>query len=76
MWPYWLLFMLTGWMAISRMRAELSGVSVIERRSRHVWWLSGLALTLMIGLRHKVGGDWDNYLPKSKMFLGKPFRMS
>jgi hypothetical protein len=26
-------------------------------------WLIGIALTLFIGLRHEVGGDWSNYLP-------------
>ena len=26
-------------------------------------WLIGIALTLFIGLRHEVGGDWFNYLP-------------
>tara|TARA_B110000238_G_C16141935_1_gene446784 strand:- start:2444 stop:3418 length:975 start_codon:yes stop_codon:yes gene_type:complete len=27
-----------------------------------VWWLFIFALTLLIGLRHDVGGDWSNYL--------------
>lgn len=26
-------------------------------------WLIGIVLTLFIGLRHEVGGDWFNYLP-------------
>jgi len=26
-------------------------------------WLIGIALTLFIGLRHEVGGDWFNYIP-------------
>lgn len=26
-------------------------------------WLIGIILTLFIGLRHEVGGDWYNYLP-------------
>lgn len=26
-------------------------------------WLIGIALTLIIGLRHEVGGDWFNYIP-------------
>lgn len=38
------------------------------RRSNRPWpgwqvWLIGIALTLFIGLRHEVGGDWFNYLP-------------
>lgn len=27
------------------------------------WLLPALGLTLVIGLRHEVGGDWGNYLP-------------
>ena len=26
-------------------------------------WLIGITLTLIIGLRHEVGGDWFNYIP-------------
>ena len=26
------------------------------------WWLAGLLLTLAIGLRHQVGGDWFAYI--------------
>jgi len=26
-------------------------------------WLIGIVLTLFIGLRHEVGGDWFNYIP-------------
>ena len=27
-----------------------------------LWWLFVFALTLLIGFRHEVGGDWDNYI--------------
>jgi hypothetical protein len=52
--PYWLLLLLPLW-------ACLRG----PRRQWPVWqsWLIGTALTLFIGLRHEVGGDWFNYLP-------------
>lgn len=52
--PYWLLLLLPLW-------ACLQG----PRRPWPVWqaWLIGIALTLFIGLRHEVGGDWFNYIP-------------
>ena len=35
------------------------------RRPWPAWqaWLIGIALTLFIGLRHEVGGDWFSYIP-------------
>jgi hypothetical protein len=33
----------------------------------------GLFLTLLIGLREQVGGDWGNYLPYLQGFIGLPF---
>lgn len=52
--PYWLLLLLPLW-------ACLQG----PRRPWPTWqaWLIGIALTLFIGLRHEVGGDWFNYIP-------------
>jgi hypothetical protein len=52
--PYWLLLLLPLW-------ACLLG----PRRQWPVWqsWVIGTALTLFIGLRHEVGGDWFNYIP-------------
>ena len=35
--------------------------------------LLGLFLTLLIGLREQVGGDWGNYLPSVERALGLPF---
>lgn len=52
--PYWLLLFLPVW-------ACLQG----PRRLWPAWqaWLIGISLTLFIGLRHEVGGDWFNYIP-------------
>ena len=52
--PYWLLLLLP-------ILACLEG-------PRRTWpagqsWLIGIALTLFIGLRHEVGGDWFSYIP-------------
>jgi hypothetical protein len=52
--PYWLLLLLPLWACVQG-----------PRRPWSVWqaWLIGIALTLFIGLRHEVGGDWFNYIP-------------
>ncbi len=52
--PYWLLLLLP-------LLACVTG----PRRPWPAWeaWLIGIALTLFIGLRHEVGGDWFNYIP-------------
>ncbi|WP_233128794.1 EpsG family protein [Synechococcus sp. 8F6] len=52
--PYWLLLLLPLWACVQG-----------PRRPWPTWqaWLIGIALTLFIGLRHEVGGDWGNYIP-------------
>ena len=53
--PYWLLFLLPASMALSPIKGDKL-VNAIP------WVTVGLLCFLMIGLRYKVGGDWDNYL--------------
>ena len=52
--PYWLLLLLPLWFCING-----------PRRPWPAWqaWLIFVTLTLFIGLRHEVGGDWFNYIP-------------
>jgi hypothetical protein len=53
MWPYWLMFLIP----LTAVRARVdSGVQ------RIFWWLSLVLLTLLIGFRFEVGGDWGAYL--------------
>ena len=60
MFPYWFLLFIPAWLALSRLQPS---ISLAERWSAA--WLAMFALlVLMIGLRHQVGGDWGNYLPK------------
>lgn len=55
MWPYWLMFLLPAGVSFLRVRG-----------TRAVMWLgwgiTALVLTLLIGYRYEVGGDWGNYL--------------
>lgn len=37
------------------------------------WFLYGLFLLLIIGLRHEVGGDWGNYIDNYAGLKGVPF---
>jgi hypothetical protein len=60
MFPYWFLFVVPAWLAVSHLRAEL-----IIGKGWSFWWrVVFVLLVLMIGLRHQVGGDWESYLPK------------
>jgi hypothetical protein len=63
MWPYWLLFLVPAFLAVSRLKPMLS-MGLSERRNRwpKVWRITFVSLVLMIGLRHEVGGDWINYI--------------
>jgi hypothetical protein len=53
MWPYWLIFVL-----------PLASVSARSRtgNQRFAWFLFLALLSLFIGLRYHVGGDWGNYM--------------
>lgn len=61
MWPYWFLFVVPAWLAMTRLQPESS---VGSRAGRWpAWWrVAFVLLTLMIGLRHEVGGDWSTYI--------------
>src|SRR5579859_3591976 len=56
MWPYWLMFLVAATGVIAPMRLP-------ERQALWTFILAGVLFTLMIGLRHEVGGDWLTYLP-------------
>ena len=53
--PYWLFFLLPAGMAFIPIKGDKNVNSIL-------WVIVGLLCILMIGLRYKVGGDWDNYL--------------
>jgi len=61
--PYWLLLLL-----------PLFACFEWSRRSWLAWqaWIIGISLTLFIGLRHEVGGDWFSYIPYLTRAEGLP----
>lgn len=58
--PYWFLFLVPAWFALTRLQPVMNPV----RRWSSGWVFIFMLLMLMIGLRHDVGGDWETYLPK------------
>lgn len=50
-----------------------AGLSSARRIAVSTLLAVGLFLTLLIGLREQVGGDWYNYLPHVDRFVGLPF---
>jgi hypothetical protein len=60
MWPYWLLFLVPAFHAVIRLRPTQPPLE--GKRLPDMWRVALIFLTLMIGLRHEVGGDWMAYL--------------
>ena len=58
--PYWLLFFVPAFQALSKLRRAQSPLP--GQRWPAPWRGVFLLIALMIGLRHQVGGDWANYL--------------
>jgi hypothetical protein len=55
--PYWILFAVPAFAATAERSRPRDGSSLTPG-----WALFGLLLTLFIGLRYEVGGDWGSYL--------------
>ncbi|MCI5160837.1 MAG: EpsG family protein [Candidatus Electrothrix sp. AX5] len=64
MWPYWLMFSIPAFAALSTENRE---------RSWGPWIAMGLFFTIFIGFRFHVGGDWNNYLPFYDQEIGRAF---
>ena len=60
MWPYWLLFFVPAFQAVSKLKQVPPLWQ--EKSWSSLWRIIFVLLSLMIGLRHEVGGDWANYL--------------
>lgn len=73
MWPYLLMLLSTFWPAITERSSNLSQRVHTRSRQGIGWYAMGLFLTLMIGLRHEVGGDWFNYIVHIENASGMPF---
>ena len=58
---YWLLFLVPAFLALSATRPRYVKINSPVNALR--WLVLLISLTLIIGLRHEVGGDWGSYLP-------------
>ena len=56
--PYWILFAIPAWMAISNSRQQ----PIVDPRWSQKWQFMYIALVLMVGLRDEIGVDWLNYV--------------
>ncbi|WP_407810462.1 EpsG family protein [Spiribacter pallidus] len=54
MWPYWLIFLIPA--------AAALGGRWLSPQTRPGWLALIAVLTLFIGYRHQVGGDWGSYI--------------
>jgi len=64
MWPYWLMFSIPAFAALSTENRE---------RSWGPWIALGLFFTICIGFRFHVGGDWYNYQKLYELEIGRAF---
>lgn len=64
--PYWLMFLVAFLGTLSKRRLVSSQASL-------VWWMVGIGMALMVGLRFHVGGDWFNYEQLFLLVGERPF---
>lgn len=67
--PYWALFILVAFPCLLSRQLQPS-------QARLVWVGVGILLTLMLGFRHEVGGDWFNYERQFELVAGLSFTES
>ena len=61
--PYLIFFCFFGLLAVLSNRRDYAGLdSTYNTSFNPLWWLIVFSLTLLIGLRFEVGGDWGSYL--------------
>ena len=62
MWPYWVMFLLPSIAALGTCRsASLKAAGLRSARPSFDWALVWLFITLLVGFRFEVGGDWGTY---------------
>lgn len=60
---YWLFFLFPALFALSGRARSANLISMHQSlRIGTLWWIFIIALTILIGLRHEVGGDWESYI--------------
>lgn len=67
MWPYWLIFLVPALASLQNPRVKAAQkaarpVALKRFNLTGAWWMVVVALTLLIGYRYEVGGDWGSFL--------------
>jgi hypothetical protein len=73
MWPFWLLLFGPAYLAITRQAQNQTTFKKVAKNLPGIWQVVFLLLTLMIGLRHEVGGDWRSYFEQIEGLHGSLF---
>ena len=66
---YWLMFFILAWASVSTPSRSRPAGKCLE----FSWFVAGLLLTLLVGLRHEVGGDLFSYEAIYLNKVGAPF---
>ena len=67
---YWLMFLVPAWAAVAAPSKPREPVQSLEV----AWLVAGVALALLIGFRHEVGGDWFTYIEHYDFMVGAPLQ--
>ena len=62
MWPYWIMFLVPALLALVENARHRTAPTVQLRAWKLQWFILWLVLVFLVGWRHEVGGDWQNYL--------------
>ena len=62
MWPYWILFSIPALYALGDVKKNFQLQRISNWDSN--WYFIAIVISLMIGFRYQVGGDWESYLDK------------
>lgn len=72
MWPYFAFFLVPAIAAMAE-KQPMQRVRRIASGLQLPWMLAGVGITLVIGLRSRVGGDWFNYEAMLEQWVGLTF---
>ena len=65
---YWLMFLVPAWASVAAPSKPRPAGKSLE----FSWFIAGVFLIVLIGLRHEVGGDWINYENNYLDMIGAP----
>ena len=68
---YWLLFLVPAWASVAA-RSKPRPVITTDKAVEPAWLTAGFILTLLVGFRYQVGGDWYTYEEHYLSLLGAP----